>query len=57
MDTLKAERLQDGTFSDAPDARTEIFATIDADTNTRRKPSSPAYQTPFQFESNLSSNN
>jgi putative transposase len=57
MGTLKAEMLQDGTFIDAHDARTEIFAYIDAYYNTRRKHSSLAYKTPFQFESNLSQNN
>ena len=53
MGTLKAEMLQGGTFIDAHDARTEIFAYIEAYYNTRRKHSSLAYQTPFQFESNL----
>ena len=53
MGTLKAEMLQGGTFIDAHDARTEIFAYIEAYYNTRRKHSSPAYESPFQFESNL----
>ncbi len=43
-DSVKAESLQDGTFIDAYD-------------NARRKHSALAYQTPFQFESNLSQNN
>ena len=42
---------------DAAGDRTEIFAYIDAYYNTRRKHSSLAYKTPFQFESNLSQNN
>jgi putative transposase len=53
MGTLKAEMLQGGTFINAHDARTEIFAYIEAYYNTRRKHSSLAYQTPFRFESNL----
>jgi putative transposase len=57
MGTLKAEMLQGGTFIDAGDARTEIFAYIEAYYNTRRKHSSLSYQSPRQFESNLRSNN
>lgn len=57
MGTLKAEMLQGGTFIDACDARTEIFAYIEAYYNTRRKHSSLAYQSPLQFESNLHSSN
>ena len=57
MGTLKAEMLQGGTFIDAYDARTKIFAYIEAYYNTRRKHSSPAYQTPCQFEANLPSHN
>ena len=50
MGTLKAEMLQSGTFIHAHDARTEIFTCIEAYCNTRRKHSSPACQSPFQFE-------
>jgi transposase InsO family protein len=57
MGTLKAEMLQGGTFIDARDARTELFAYIEAYYNTHRKHSSLAYQTPFQFESNPLINN
>lgn len=57
MGTLKAEMLQGGTFIDARDARTELFAYIESYYNTRRKHSSLAYQTPFQFELNLRINN
>ena len=57
MGTLKAEMLQGGTFIDARDARTEIFAYIESYYNTHRKHSALTYQTPFQFESNLRSNN
>ena len=53
MGTLKAEMLQGGTFINAHDARTEISAYIEAYYNTRRKHPSLAYQSPFQFESNL----
>lgn len=53
MGTLKAEMLRGGTILDAHDARAEIFARIGAYHHTRRKPSSPACQTPFRFESNL----
>jgi putative transposase len=57
MGTLKAEMLQGGTFIDARDARTELFAYIESYYNTHRKHSALSYQTPFQFESNLRINN
>lgn len=50
MGTLKKEMLQGGCFIDAADARTEIFAYIEAYYNTQRRHSSLAYQTPAQFE-------
>jgi putative transposase len=50
MGTLKKEMLQGGCFIDAADARTELFAYIEACYNTRRRHSSLAYQTPAQFE-------
>jgi transposase InsO family protein len=53
--TLKHEMLQGGCFIDADDARTELFAYIDAYYNTRRRHSSLDYQTPANFEAKLNS--
>jgi putative transposase len=52
--TLKLEMLQGGVFANASDARAEIFDFIDGYYNTHRKHSSLNYQTPVQFESQLS---
>lgn len=54
MSTLKAEMLQDGYFINADDARTEIFAYIDSYYNNHRKHSALRYQTPAQFEAQIS---
>jgi putative transposase len=57
MGTLKTEMLQDGCFSDAADARIELFAYIDSYYNTQRRHSSLEYQTPAEFEAQISSLN
>jgi putative transposase len=57
MGTLKGEMLQGGCFADEQDARTEIFAFIEAYYNTRRKHSSLGYRSPDQFEADLNSLN
>jgi putative transposase len=57
MGTLKKEMLQGGCFINAADARTEIFAYIEAYYNTRRRHSSLAYLTPVQFEAGKTSLN
>ena len=57
MGTLKTEMLQGGSFIDEADARTEIFAYIEAYYNTHRKHSSLGYKTPVQFESGILSSN
>ena len=57
MGTLKKEMLQGGCFIDERDARTEIFAFIEAYYNTHRKHSSLGYRNPHQFESELNSLN
>jgi len=57
MGTLKTEMLQDGSFIDSSDARTEIFEYIEAYYNTHRKHSSLSYQTPAQFEAEIHSLN
>lgn len=57
MGTLKKEMLQGGCFIAAADARTEIFAYIEAYYNTRRRHSSLAYLTPVQFEAGKTSLN
>ena len=49
MGTLKTAMLQDGCFVDAADARTGLFGYIESSHHYRRH-SSPAYQTPAQFE-------
>jgi putative transposase len=49
--------LQDGCFIDAADARIELFAYIDSYYNTRRRHSSLEYQTPAEFEAQISSLN
>ena len=46
MGTLKAEKLQGGTFLDVHGARTEVFPAIDAYDNTRCKYSSLVYHPP-----------
>lgn len=51
--TLKTEMLQGGCFIDEHDARTEIFAFIEAYYNTHRKHSSLHYLSPAQFEAHL----
>lgn len=57
MGTLKTEMLQSGCFIDEQDARTELFAYIEAYYNTHRKHSSLNYQPPDQFEAELNSLN
>jgi transposase InsO family protein len=57
MGTLKTEMLQDGSFIDGSDARTEIFESIEAYYNTHRKHSSLGYQTPAQVEAQIHSLN
>ena len=57
METLKNEMLQDGTFIDGHDARTEIFEYIEAYYNIHRKHSSLDYQPPVQFEDQIHSLN
>ena len=57
MGTLKTEMLQDGSFIDGSDARTEIFEYIEAYYNPHRKHSSLGYQTPAQFEAKIHSLN
>lgn len=53
--TLKHEMLQGGCFDTASDARTEIFAYIEAYYNTQRKHSALGYLSPSQFEAKLQS--
>jgi len=48
--TLKNEMLQNGSFIDESDARTELFAYIDGYYNTHRKHSSLDYLSPCKFE-------
>ena len=55
--TLKTEMLQDGCFLTAADARTELFAFIEAYYNTHRKHSALNYLSPAQFESHSSALN
>ena len=55
--TLKTEMLQDGCFLNAADARTELFAFIEAYYNTHRKHSALKYLSPAQFESHPSTLN
>ena len=55
--TLKTEMLQDGCFLNQADARTELFAFIEAYYNTHRKHSALAYLSPAQFESKSASLN
>ncbi len=49
MGTLETKMLQDGCFIDAADSRTGLFGYIESSHHHRRH-SSPAYQTPAQFE-------
>jgi putative transposase len=53
MGTLKTELIQDGSFINEEDARIEIFDYIESYYNTKRRHSSISYQTPTQFEANL----
>jgi transposase InsO family protein len=53
MGTLKAELIQDGSFINERDAHIEIFAYLESYYNTKRRHSSINYQTPAQFEANL----
>lgn len=55
--TLKTEMLQDGCFLNAADARTELFAFIEAYYNTHRKHSALDYLAPAQLESKPASLN
>ena len=57
MGTLKTEMLQDGSFVDSSDARTEIFEYIEAYYNTHCKHSELGYQIPAQFEAQIHSLN
>ena len=47
MGTLKAEMLQNGSFINATDAHTEIFAFIDSYYNTQRLHSPLNYRAPI----------
>jgi putative transposase len=55
--TLKQEMLQGGCFETAQDAHTELFEYIEAYYNNQRKHSALGYQTPNQFEHQLSTPN
>ncbi len=55
MGTIKSEMLQNGSFINEADARTEIFASIDSYYNHHRKHSSLRYRTPAQFEAKIHS--
>ena len=57
MGTLKTEMLQNGCFINEQDARTELFAFIEAYDNTHRIHSSLGYRSPDQFEIALNSFN
>ena len=57
MGTLKAEMLDGGSFINARDARTELFAYIESYYNLHRKHSALAYLTPAQFEAGILSQN
>jgi putative transposase len=57
LGTLKHEMLQGGCFEDASDARTELFAYIEAYYNTHRKHSALGYLSPSQFEAKFHSLN
>lgn len=54
--TLKHEMLQGGCFENGTDARIELFEYLEGYYNTHRKHSSLNYQTPRQFEANLTLN-
>ena len=54
---LKAELLQGGAFSDANDARTELFAYIEGYYNTQRRHSSLNYLSPASYEASLTTRN
>lgn len=53
MGTLKAEMLQGGRFINDSDARTEMFAYVDAYYNTERLHSSLGYRSPATFEAEM----
>jgi putative transposase len=55
--TLKHEMLQGGCFTNATDARIEIFEYIEGYYNTHRKHSAIDYKTPVQFETLIHLNN
>ena len=55
--TLKAEMLQGGRFETAQDAQTELFEYLEAYYSNQRKHSALGYQTPSQFEHQLSTRN
>jgi transposase InsO family protein len=55
--TLKQEMLQGGCFETTQDAQTELFEYIEAYYNNQRKHSALGYQTPNQFELQLSTRN
>ena len=57
MGTLKAEMLDGGSFINARDARTELFAYIESYYNLHRKHSALDSQTPAQFEAGILSQN
>ena len=57
MGTLKSEMLQDGSFLNEIDARTEIFDYFDSYYNHHQKHSALGYQTPAQFEAKIHSLN
>lgn len=57
MGTLKAEMLDGGSFINARDARTELFAYIESYYNLHRKHSALDYQTPAQFKAGILSQN
>lgn len=55
--TLKQEMLQGGCFETSQDAQTELFEYIEAYYNNQRKHSALGYQTPNQFEHQVSTRN
>jgi transposase InsO family protein len=54
--TLKREMLQGGCFTDATDARLELFEYIEGYYNTHRKHSALGYLSPNQFETQILTN-
>jgi putative transposase len=53
MGTLKAELVQNGSFTSLADAHTELFAFIDSYYNTQRLHSALSYKTPHRFEADM----